>query len=117
MTSPERLRLDLRTIRTTRLAVCDGELDPRWSAVAMPGFGSFGDLLAAVELRVRHLARDVPGLRSSLIVAAGALSRELSHNKVGIDTRPSRSFLPGQDGRRRSRAAVVRITDAAGRRG
>jgi DNA-binding IclR family transcriptional regulator len=77
VTRPERLRLDLRTIRATRLAVCDGELEPRWSAVAMPVFGSSGALLAAVELRVRHLARDVPALRSALAVAAGALSREL----------------------------------------
>jgi DNA-binding IclR family transcriptional regulator len=116
VTRPERLRLDLRTVRATRLAVCDGELEPCWSAVAMPVFDPSGNLFAAVELRVRHLDRDVPALRSSLAVAAGALSRELTPQEFRSQHQPFALVSAWSERRRRPRAPVVPITDAAGRR-
>jgi DNA-binding IclR family transcriptional regulator len=88
VTQPERLRLDLRTVRATRLAVCDRELEPQWSAVAMPVFGPGGGIVAAVELRVGDLARDVPAWRPALAVAAAALSRELSREIGPHSTNP-----------------------------
>ena len=78
VTRPERLRWSFRTIRATRMAVCDRELDQDWCGVAAPAFGAGGDVVVAVELRVRDLVRDVPALRGPLIVAAGWLSRELT---------------------------------------
>jgi DNA-binding IclR family transcriptional regulator len=91
VTCPERLRLDLRAVRATRLAICDGELESRWSGVAMPVFGTSGRLAAAMELRVRDLARDVPALRPALAVAVGALSRVLSCQD---GRNPGRSVAP-----------------------
>jgi DNA-binding IclR family transcriptional regulator len=78
ITSPERLRCALRSIRATRVAICDRELDADWAGVAAPVFGPGGGVLAAIELRVRDLARDVPALRAPLAVAARCLSRELA---------------------------------------
>ncbi|WP_433293940.1 IclR family transcriptional regulator [Pseudonocardia sp. CA-142604] len=78
VTRPERLRWSFRTIRATRIAVCDRELDQDWCAVATPAFGAGGDVVVAVELRVRDLARDVPTLRAPLVMSAGWLSRELA---------------------------------------
>lgn len=78
VTRPERLRWSFRTIRATRMAVCDRELDQDWCGVAAPAFGAGGDVVVAVELRVRDLVRDVPALRAPLVVAAGWLSRELT---------------------------------------
>jgi DNA-binding IclR family transcriptional regulator len=88
ITQPDRLRLDLRTVRATRLALCDGELQPQWSAVAMPVLGLSGSPLVAVELRVRNLARDVPAWRPALAVAASALCRELAGARDGYPARP-----------------------------
>lgn len=47
-----------------------GELESHWSAVAMPVLGPSGVALAALELRFRDLARDVPAWRPALAVAA-----------------------------------------------
>jgi hypothetical protein len=44
----------------------------------VPEFGSGGGLVAEIDLRVRDLNRDLPGLRAPLTVAAGALSRNLA---------------------------------------
>lgn len=78
ITRPERLRWGFRTIRATRIALCERELDQEWCAVAAPVFGVGGDVLAAIELRVRDLAQDVPALTAPLAVAASCLSRELA---------------------------------------
>jgi DNA-binding IclR family transcriptional regulator len=117
VTCPERLRLDLRAVRATRLAVCDRELEPQWSAVAMPVFGTFGRLAAAMELRVRDLARDVPALRPALAVAVGALSRELSCQDGRNHGRPVAPVPAWTQQRPPDRAAVVPIREAAERRG
>jgi DNA-binding IclR family transcriptional regulator len=86
VTHPDRLRLDLRTVRATRLAVCDGELEPQCRAVAMPVLGAAGSLVVALELRVRDLARDVPEWRPALEMAAGALSRDLTRHSGHVPT-------------------------------
>lgn len=78
VTRPERLQWAFRTIRATRIALCERELDRESCAVAAPVFGAGGDVLAAIELRVRDLAQDVPALKAPLAVAAGGLSRELA---------------------------------------
>jgi DNA-binding IclR family transcriptional regulator len=81
ITSAERLRWSLRTVRATRLAVCDRELDPAASAVAMPVFGLRGQVAAAVEVTVADISRSVVGVKPALAMAAGALTRELEHEE------------------------------------
>jgi DNA-binding IclR family transcriptional regulator len=78
VTRPERLRWALRAVRATGIALCDRELDRTGRAVAAPVFGDGGRGVAAVEIAVRNLARDVPALRAPLAVAAAWLSRELA---------------------------------------
>jgi DNA-binding IclR family transcriptional regulator len=103
VTEPERLRLQLRTVRATRLALCDGELEPGWRAVAMPVLVASGNLVAALELRVRDLARDVPAWRPALAVAAGALARELEHREDRCPVQPVSLIAPAGTGRSRPR--------------
>jgi len=78
ITRPERLRGAFRQVRATRMAVCDRELDEDWCGVAAPVFGPGGAVVAAIELRVRDLATDVPAVRAPLAVAAACLSRDLT---------------------------------------
>jgi DNA-binding IclR family transcriptional regulator len=96
ITSPERLRCALRSIRATRVAICDRELDVDWAGVAAPVFGPGGGVLAAIELRVRDLARDVPALRAPLAVAARCLSRELATQRFPAG--PAHPWTAGQHG-------------------
>ncbi len=91
ITRPERLRSMLRTVRGTRLAVSDGELDEDWRGVAAPVFGPGGCVVAAVELRVRDLTRDLAGVRAALIVAASGLSRDLTAAAWPAAARPLRT--------------------------
>ncbi len=77
VTRAERLRWGLRTVRATRLAICDRELDPEACGVATAVFGARGDVVAAIELRVQDPALEVPFVRAPLAVASGALAREL----------------------------------------
>jgi len=76
LTSPERLRRALATIRLTRVAVSRRELDLSASAVAVPAFGAGGGVAAALELTVAD-PRDFRLVQPPLIVAARSLSREL----------------------------------------
>jgi DNA-binding IclR family transcriptional regulator len=118
VTHPDRLRLELRTVRATRLALCDGELEPQRSAVAMPVLGPAGDLVIALELRVRDLARDVPAWRPALEVAARALSRELSRHRDRVAPQPvrfvSRSIEQTREVRPLTDAGPRRADSAAG---
>ncbi|MGE3287799.1 MAG: IclR family transcriptional regulator [Pseudonocardia sp.] len=77
VTRPGELRRELRLIRANRIAVADGELRPGPAAVAAPVFGAGGSVVAALELEVEDLSRDVERLRAALTIAAGSLSREL----------------------------------------
>jgi DNA-binding IclR family transcriptional regulator len=78
ISTTDRLHLALRTIRRTRVAVSDRELDESILAIAAPIFGDGGRIAAAIELKVHDLVYDVPVLVAPLAVAAGCLSRELT---------------------------------------
>jgi DNA-binding IclR family transcriptional regulator len=84
VTRPERLRWALQTVRVTGMALCDRELDRTSRAVAAAAFGDGGRSVAAVEIGVRDLARDVPAVRAPLAVAAAWLSRELAGQVGGV---------------------------------
>ncbi|MGE0299322.1 MAG: IclR family transcriptional regulator [Pseudonocardia sp.] len=89
LTRPDELNATFRTVRATRFAVSDRELDRDSCAVAVPVFGTDGHAVAAIELQARDLARDVAAWRSTLIVAAGSLSRELAaHRRSARADRP-----------------------------
>ena len=77
LTHADRLHRSLRTIRATRIAVSCRELDDTSSAIAAPAFGA-GDVVAAIEVRIRDVAEDLPSVRAPLMVAAAWLSRELT---------------------------------------
>jgi DNA-binding IclR family transcriptional regulator len=76
ITSPDRLRRALSTIRLTRVAVCRRELELDGSAVAVPVFTAGGSVVAALELSVPD-SRDFRLVQAPLVVAARSLSREL----------------------------------------
>lgn len=78
LTAPDRLRRALAVTRLTRVAVSRWELETGVSAVAMPVFGTGGNVLAALELRVRDVGDDFQGMKAALTVAARSLSRELA---------------------------------------
>src|SRR5947207_9541075 len=52
LTSPDRLRRALATVRLTRVAVSRREMELNTSAVAVPAFGAGGSVAAALELTV-----------------------------------------------------------------
>lgn len=76
--TPERLRRALRRIRLTKIAISCGELVEGDFAVAVPVFAPGGDVVAALEVAVVDPRTDFHVSRAALIVAAGALSRELA---------------------------------------
>ena len=76
--SPERFRRALAVTRLTRVAVTRGELEAGVSGVAMPVFGPGGDVVAAIELTVHDLGRELTQVTAALAVAARGLSRELA---------------------------------------
>jgi DNA-binding IclR family transcriptional regulator len=78
-TDPQQIRLAIRSVRASRFAVSDRELDDTWCSIAAPVFGPGGRLLSALEVRVPDLAGGESVARSALTVAARSLSRELSH--------------------------------------
>jgi DNA-binding IclR family transcriptional regulator len=83
ITRPDVLMATFKTIRATRVAVCDRELEWDSCAVAAPVFGVGGQVVAAIELQTQDLARDVERWLGLLNVAAGSLSRDLGHQPVG----------------------------------
>jgi DNA-binding IclR family transcriptional regulator len=78
ITTPRLLRAALRAVRMSGLALCDRELRADSCAVAVPVFGPGGRIAAAIELQATDLTKDVDAWRPALVVAAGALSRELA---------------------------------------
>jgi DNA-binding IclR family transcriptional regulator len=74
------LRRELKITRLRGMAVARGELLPDHSAVAVPVFGKGGEVLAALEVRLREVATEVPCVLPALTVAARALSRELGQD-------------------------------------
>jgi DNA-binding IclR family transcriptional regulator len=94
ITRPERLRWLLRAVRVAGLALCDGELDRTGRAVAAPAVAPGGGAAAAVEIVVHDLGRDVPAVRTPLLVGAAWLSRELAAPPAG----PLAAALPAAGG-------------------
>jgi DNA-binding IclR family transcriptional regulator len=84
ITAPDRFRRALTITRLTRTAVTRGELEPDVCGVAMPVFGTGGEAIAAIELTVADLGRDLPTATAALTVASRSLSRELAtEGRVG----------------------------------
>jgi DNA-binding IclR family transcriptional regulator len=78
ITSPDRFRRTLAVTRLSRVAVCRWELEAGASGVAMPVFGPGGDAVAAIELTVTDLGRELQTAMAALSVASRSLSRELA---------------------------------------
>jgi DNA-binding IclR family transcriptional regulator len=77
VTTAARLRHALNVTRLRGVAVVSGELSADHSAVAAPVFGPGREAVAAVEVRLRNVAAELPCVVPALAVAARALSREL----------------------------------------
>ncbi len=90
VTSPERLRRALAVTRLSRVAVTRWELEADLCGVAMPVFGPGGDAVAAVELAINDLGRNLQSAIAALVIATRSLSRELAGQ-----VRPV-TALPGQ---------------------
>ena len=78
VTSPDRFRRALAVTRLTRVAVTRWELEAGVCGVAMPVFGPGGEVVAAIELAVRDLGRDLQPIMGALAIATRSLSRELT---------------------------------------
>ncbi|MCO1655565.1 IclR family transcriptional regulator [Pseudonocardia humida] len=78
VTSPDRFRRALAVTRLTRVAVTRWELEQGACGVAMPVFGAGGEVLAAIELTVRDLGRELQPVMAALSIASRSLSRELA---------------------------------------
>ena len=84
VTAPDRFRRALAVVRMTRVAVTRFELEATTCGVAVPVFGPGGELVAALELTVPDLGRELQPVMAALSIAARSLSRELS----GVGTSP-----------------------------
>jgi DNA-binding IclR family transcriptional regulator len=78
VTAPGRFRRALAVTRLSGVAVTRWELEPGMCGVAMPVFGPGGDVVAALELSVRDLGKDLQPILGPLAIAARSLSRELT---------------------------------------
>jgi DNA-binding IclR family transcriptional regulator len=96
ITAPDEFRRALAVIRLTRVAVTRFELEADVCAVAMPVFGTGGNLLAAIEVAVREGNTAHKAVLAPLTIAARSLSRELAcHPSQGDDGRPQWRVQPG----------------------
>jgi DNA-binding IclR family transcriptional regulator len=86
VTSPDRFRRALAVTRLTRVAVTRWELEAGSCGVAMPVFGPGGEVVAAIEVAVRDLGKELQPVMAALSIASRSLSRELAG-----DSRPARS--------------------------
>ncbi len=77
ITSPTRLRRALGVTRLTRVAVAKWQLEPGMCGVAVPVFGTGGEVVAAIELASPELGADIQPILGLLSIAARSLSREL----------------------------------------
>jgi hypothetical protein len=64
-------------IRLTRVAVTRWEFEPKACGVAVPVFGPGGEVVAALELTVGDLGRDLHPAMTALSIASRSLSREI----------------------------------------
>jgi len=77
ITAPDRFRRALAVVRMTRVAVTRFELEPTTCGVAVPVFGPGGDVVAAIELTVPDVGKELPPVMAALSIAARSLSREM----------------------------------------
>jgi DNA-binding IclR family transcriptional regulator len=82
VTTPERFRRALAVVRLTRVAVTRFELEATRCGVAVPVFGAGGEVLAAIELTVPDLGRELQPVMAALSIAARSLSRELAGGRA-----------------------------------
>jgi DNA-binding IclR family transcriptional regulator len=85
ITSPDRFRRVLAMTRMTRVGATRFELEATTCAVAVPVFGPGGEVVAAIELTVPDLGRELRPVMAALTIAARSLSRELTD---AASTRP-----------------------------
>jgi len=78
VTSPDRFRRALSVTRLTRVAITRREFEPDVCGVAVPVFGSGGQVIAALELALRDLGSELQPRMAALVIAARSLSRELA---------------------------------------
>jgi DNA-binding IclR family transcriptional regulator len=95
ITSADRFRRALGVTRLTRVAVTRWELEAGVSGVAMPVFGPGGDVVAAIELAVADLGRELQPVMAALSVASRSLSRELATSPPRIRAVAPRALPPG----------------------
>jgi DNA-binding IclR family transcriptional regulator len=78
VTSPDRFRRALAVTRLTRVAVTRWELEAGTCGVAMPVFSLGGEVVAALEVTVRDLGKELQPVMVALSIASRSLSRELA---------------------------------------
>jgi DNA-binding IclR family transcriptional regulator len=78
VTAPDRFRRALAVTRLTRVAVTRWEHEAGVCGVAMPVFGSGGEVIAAIELAVHDLGQGLQPTMAALSIASRSLSRELA---------------------------------------
>jgi DNA-binding IclR family transcriptional regulator len=100
ITSPDRFRRALGVTRLTRVAVTRWELEAGISGVSMPVFGPGGDVVAAIELAVSDLGRELQPVMAALSVASRSLSRELATSPPRIRAVGPRPLAPADRGAR-----------------
>jgi DNA-binding IclR family transcriptional regulator len=93
ITAPDRLRRALAVVRLTRVAVTRFEFEAGACGVAVPVFGAGGELVAAIELTVPDLGRDLQAVVPALTIAARSLSRELAGG-AGVQAAPAGGMYP-----------------------
>ncbi len=93
ITSPDRFRRALGVTRLIRVAVTRFELETELCGVGMPVFGPGGEVVAAIEVAVRDLHRELHGVVGTLAIATRSLTRELAGHVVPAAPRPT---LPEQ---------------------
>ncbi len=93
VTAPDRLRRALAVVRLTRVAVTSFEFEAGACGVAVPVFGTGGELVAAIELTVPDLGRELQSALAALTIAARSLSRELAAGP-GLQAAPVGGLYP-----------------------
>ena len=78
LTTAARLRHALKVTRLRGVAFAIGELAPDYSAIGAPVFGAGGAVIAALEVRLRDVPAELPGVIPALTIVARTLSRELT---------------------------------------
>ena len=90
VTSPDRFRRALAVTRLSRVAMTRGEFEAGVSGVAVPVFGPGGEVVAAIELAVQDLSRELQPVMAALYVASRSLSRELGEAWLPHQAEPRR---------------------------